>query len=1052
MKRFLVSLVLLASVGVAAFAQQIKITGRVTDSHGEPIPWANVFQKGTQNGTTTDDDGRYEISVKSGDAVLVASFIGYQDKEQSSSGKSIVDFSLDSDSEVLDNAVVIGYGTARRQDLTGSVASINSDNLKNHVMFSVDDALKGGVAGLMVSSTSGQPGAASKMLIRGAASLSGSTSPLIVVDGFPLGDVSTSSGMGMSGLDSQMSSLSMINTEDIASIEVLKDASSTAIYGNRGANGVIMITTKKGRASNGRIQYNGYVSMQNLPHKYDMLDFRGYASMMNTKNPSYLLFSDSDGNLRNFDYDRIQSIDWQDRIYRTGFIHNHNLSMQHATDKTNFLISASYMQNESIIICTDWQKLTAKANIDHKFTDKLKIGADINYSRIIDDGVPTSGGDGTAVGTIMSALLSQPFDLRDEQTQTLFRRAGVEQYMINTFNEGNKQNPVTMANDIKMKKILNRTIANSYVQYNILDDLIFKVTAGFDNYAMEDKQFYPTTTPRGYLYNGQACMANISSFGWLNENTLTWSPTFAEKHRLNLMAGVTEQGSRYYYNATEASSFTNESLGYNNLSLAKDFHSYSNTSKGAMLSFIFRGNYAYDDRYIGTFTFRRDGTSSFLKNKWGSFFSGALAWNAKQEEFLKYNNAISTLKLRASVGEVGNSNVPTSGSFAQLYTTSTAFGTDLSIGQSPVTLANENLTWEKTLEYNLGLEFGIFDERLHFDLDLYHKTTRDLLLEAPVLNISGYTKAWQNVGSIRNLGVEFSMNATLIDMKDFQWTFNGNISSNNSKILKLGQDGAPIYLGINCLGGQNAVILREGGSVGELYGYRAIGLYQLDEFTATESTTKPGTYTYTVKDGVPVQGVSEQPGSIKLWDKDGNGKIDDNDREVIGNFLPKFYGAFSTTFNWKSFNLYLGFQYSYGNDLYNANYAMIGFFNGDGSNQSSAWNKRWTVDNQSSRYYSQISKGLVSSAFVEDASFLRFASARFTYTLPNKLLARTKHVEGCKFYISADNIYTFTKYSGYDPEVGISQSSASAILSQGFDYGNFPHARTFTFGVNLSFK
>ena len=233
--------------------------------------------------------------------------------------------------------------------------------------------------------------------------------------------------------------------------------------------------------------------------------------------------------------------------------------------------------------------------------------------------------------------------------------------MINTFNEGNKQNPVTMANDIKMKKILNRTIANSYVQYNILDDLIFKVTAGFDNYAMEDKQFYPTTTPRGYLYNGQACMANISSFGWLNE-----------------------------------------SLGYNNLSLAKDFHSYSNTSKGAMLSFIFRGNYAYDDRYIGTFTFRRDGTSSFLKNKWGSFFSGALAWNAKQEEFLKYNNAISTLKLRASVGEVGNSNVPTSGSFAQLYTTSTAFGTDLSIGQSPVTLANENLTWEKTLEYNLG--------------------------------------------------------------------------------------------------------------------------------------------------------------------------------------------------------------------------------------------------------------------------------------------------------------------------------------------------------------
>ena len=1051
MKRFLTLLALIVSTGSLAFAQQ-KITGRVTDSQGDPIPWANVFQKGTQNGTTTDDDGNYSISVKSADAILVASFVGYQDAEQAVSGRSVINFTLESDTELLDDAVVIGYGTARRQDLTGSVASINSENLKNQVLFSVDDALKGGVAGLMVSSTSGQPGAASKMLIRGAASLSGSTSPLIVVDGFPLNDVSTSSGMGMSGLDSQMSSLSMINTEDIASIEVLKDASSTAIYGNRGANGVIMITTKKGKASSGRIQYNGYFSVQNLPHKYEMLDFKGYASMMNEKNPSYLLFSDANGNLRDFDYDRIESIDWQDRIYRTGLIQSHNLSLQQSTDKTNFLVSASYMQNESIVICTDWQKLTGKVNIDHNFTDKFKIGIDLNYSRIVDDGVPTSGGDGTAVGTITSALLSQPFDLTDEQTQVLFRRAGVEQYQINAFNEANKQNPVTMANDIQMKKILNRTIANSYLQYNILDDLVLKVTGGFDNYGMEDKQFYPTTTPRGYLYNAQACMANVSTFGWINENTLTWSPVFAEKHRLNVMGGVTEQGSRYYYTATEASSFSNESLGYNNLSLAKDFHSYSNTSSSSMLSFIFRTNYIYDNRYIGTFTFRRDGTSAFVKNKWGSFFSGALAWNAKQEDFLKFNNDISTLKLRASLGEVGNSNVPTSGSFAQLYTTSTAFGTSLSIGQSPVTLANENLTWEKTLEYNLGLELGFFDERLHFDLDLYNKTTRDLLLEAPVLNISGYTKAWQNIGSIRNMGVELSMNATLIDTRDFQWTFNGNISRNKSKILKLGQSGAPIYLGITCLGGQNAVILREGGSVGELYGYRAIGIYQLDEFTATESTTKPGTYIYTLKDGVVNQGVGEQPGSIRLWDKDGNGKIDDNDREVIGNFLPDFYGAFSTSLNYKAFNLYLGFQYSYGNDLYNANYAMIAFYNGDGSNQSAAWNKRWTVDNQSSRYYSQISKGLVSSAFVEDASYLRFSSARFTYTLPAKLLTKFQHIENCKEYLSADNIYTFTKYSGYDPEVGISQNSASAILSQGFDYGNFPHARTFTVGVNLSFR
>lgn len=1045
-----IALLCLMQAGLAVSAQQITVTGRVTDSSGDPIPWADVYQKGTSTGTVTDDDGSYSIKVSSSEAVLVASFIGYQDSEEVVGVRSVVNFSLQSDSEMLDNAVVIGYGTARRQDLTGSVASINPEKLDNQVIFSVDDALKGGVAGLMVSSTSGQPGAATKMLIRGASSLSGSTGPLVVVDGFPLNGVTTSSGMGMGNLDSQMSGLSMINPEDIASIEVLKDASSTAIYGNRGANGVIMITTKKGRGSSGRIQYNGYVSMQMLPKKLDMLDFKGYASMMNELNPAYQLFSDADGNLRNFDFDKIESIDWQDRLYRTGFIHNHNLSIQNATDKTNFLLSASFMQNESIIISTDWQKFTAKANVDHKFTDKFRLGVDINYSRITDDGVPTSGGEGTAIGTVMSALTTQPFDLRDPDTQAYFRRAGLEQYQIDQFNTSNKQNPVTMANDITMLKILNRTIANAYMEYDIIDDLTLRVTGGADMYSLEDKQFYPVSTPRGYLYNSQACMANISTFGWLNENTLTWSPTFG-KHKLNVMAGLTEQGSRYYYTATDASSFANETLGFNNLQMATDFNSYSNTSTTAMMSFIFRGHYSYDDRYIGTFTFRRDGTSAFVKNKWGSFYSGAIAWNAKEEEFLKHVNTVSTLRLRLSVGEVGNSSVPTSGSFAQLYNTNTAFGTDLSIGQSPITLANEDLTWEKTLEYNLGLELGLWNERLHFDLDLYHKTTRDLLLEAPILNISGYTKAWQNIGSIRNMGAELSMSAVLIDKHDFQWTMNANMTRNVSKILHLGQNGAPIYLGITCLNGQNAVILREGGSVGELFGYRAIGLYQLDEFDAVPSTSDPDEMVYTLKSGIPGQG-GEQPGSLKLYDKSGNGKIDDADREVIGNFLPDVYGAFSTTLNYKSFNLYLGFQYSIGNDLYNANYSMIGSFQGNASNQLATWNDRWTESNQSSSQYAQIPDGLVSSAFVEDASYLRFATARLTYTLPQKVLRRTKHLESCKFYISADNIWVFTKYSGYDPEVGISQNSAAAILSQGFDYGNFPKARTFTFGVNLSFR
>lgn len=1052
MKKLMVFLCLLATA-VQAFAQQ-NITGKVTDSNGEPVGWAAVFIKGTTNGTSADDNGNFTLTVKDGNAVIVVSSIGYKDKEVTLSGRTRIDVVLEPDSEFIDNAVVIGYGSVRKKDLTGAVSSIKSESISDKVMFSVDDALKGGVAGLMVSSTSGQPGAASKMLIRGANSLSGSTSPLIVVDGFPLGDVSTSSGMGMGNLDSKMSGLSLINTEDIESIEVLKDASATAIYGNRGSNGVILITTKKGRDSNGRIQYSGYVSAQQLPSKYDMLSFPEYVNFMQVNNPSNDLFTDTKNDAPRVFNSAVQSMDWQDQIYRTGFIQSHNLSMQNSTDKTNFLVSGSYMQNESIIICTNWTKFTAKASVDHNFTNRFRVGFDINFSRIVDDGVPTAGGNGTAIGTVMGALLAAPF-VMDESTQSYFRAAGIEQDKLKNYITSYKENPVTMANDIKLNKVLNRTIINGYAQYNILDDLAVKVTAGYDNYGLNESQFYPKSTPRGYLYNSQGYLANVASGSIINENTITWSPTYG-KHRINAVAGVTEQMFKYSFSGIEASDFENETLGYHNLDMAKDFKGSSNTNTNTYLSFIARANYSYDDRYIATFTFRRDGTSVFIKNKWGNFYSGALAWNASEEDFLKGNHTVSNLRVRLSAGEVGNANVPTSGSYAQLYSTGYTFDKDLSIGQAPASLANENLTWEKTLEYNLGVELGMFDNRLNFNLDLYDKTTRDLLLEAPVLNISGYTKAWQNIGKLRNRGIEFSMNADIVNRKDFKWSFNANASRNWSKILELGQNGAPIYLGITCVGGNNGVILREGGSIGELFGYRAIGLYTYDEFNSYFDPAQDKDV-YTLKPGIPSQGVGEQPGSLKLWDKSGpegkpDGKITDIDREVIGNFLPDIYGAFSTTLTYKDFDLYLAFQYSIGNDIYNANYHQIAEYSGMSYNQTAKWLDRYTETNKESHYYSQIPHNLVSSAFVEDASYLRFATARLSYSLPRNLLRKVKHIDNCKFYVSGDNLLLFTRYSGYDPEVGISQNNASAILSQGFDYGNFPHARTVTFGVNVSFK
>lgn len=1038
---------LLMACAAPSFAQHI-VKGKVTDSAGSPIPWAGVIVKGSTLATTTDDNGEYSITLRSGKETLTVSFIGYKDAEEAVEGRTQVNFVLEEATEYLDNAVVIGYGAVRRKDLTGAVSSIKSESITDRVMFSVDDALKGGVAGLMVSSTSGRPGAATKMLIRGANSLSGSTSPLVVVDGFPLSGVSTNTGLGMSNLDAQMSALSMINTEDIESIEVLKDASATAIYGNRGSNGVILITTKKGRGSNGKIQYSGYLSAQQLPHKYELLDLQGYAQYMHEKAPTNKMFTDDDKNARVFD-PRTPSIDWQDELYRTGFIQNHNLSMQHSTDKTNFLVSGSYMQNASIIKNTNWQKINAKVSIDHNFTQKMRVGVDVTFNNVIDDGVPTSGGEGSAMGTVLGALLAPPFIL-DEETQGYFRRAGVAQYQMNSYLENFKENPLKMSEIIKMHRNMKRTILHSYAQYDILPELVLRSTFGLDSYNMEDNQFYPSESPRGFLYDGQAEMGYVNSGNWVNENTISWNPVFGQ-HRINAVAGVTESGGHYAYSSVEASSFENEVLGYHNIAMAKDFKGHSNTSHSAYMSFISRVNYSYADKYIATATFRRDGTSAFIKNKWGNFFSGALAWNANEEEFIKDIPAISNLRVRLSAGEVGNAGVPTTGSYAQLHTNGYAFGTDVSIGQYPASLANEDLTWEKTLEYNLGLELGLLNDRFSFNLDFYDKTTRDLLLEAPIINISGYSKAWQNIGRLNNHGVEFSMNAQLVDKRNFKWNVAANASRNFSKILELGQGGDPIYLGITCVGGNNAVILREGGSIGEIYGYRAIGVYTLEDFNSYYDPVLERDM-YTLKPGVPSQGAGEQPGSIKLWDKEADGKINDLDKEVIGNFLPKVFGSFSTTLTLKSFDLYLGFQYSLGNQIYNANYSQIASYTGMTQNQTAMWLDRWTIDNQDSKYYASIPSRLVSSAFVEDASYLRFQTARLSYNVPSRILRTLPHIESLRVYVSGDNLYLFTRYSGYDPEVGIAQNNASSILSQGFDCGNFPQARTVTAGVNISFR
>lgn len=1035
MKKFLLLLLLLsASVVVRA---QTNVRGTVKDTDGQPVPGAGILVRGTASGTVTDENGHWLLQLPPGASEIEITCVGYVSLTESVRGRSEIDVVLEPSLSYLEESVVVGYGTLLKRDLTGSVAAIKEDALENRILLSVDDALSGGVAGLMVSSASGKPGSASNMLIRGANSLTGSTAPLVVVDGFPLFDVSTSSGGGISAYDVGLSSLSMVNPDDIASIQVLKDASATAIYGNRGSNGVILITTKKGTADSGRIQYNTYFGIQDMTRRYDMMNFQEYAEYQAEKNKSNYLFYDSAASAPRV-LGAVPSRNWQDEIFRTGFIQNHSLSVSHTSRKTNFMLSGSFLENRSVLIETDYRKFTVKSTIDHYFTDRVRMGVDINYSRIMDDGVPTGGeGTDTNAGVIISALLARPYDLTDSNTQTLFRQAGVRQTVIDSNLENYHGDPVVQARDTELSKVINRTIANAYFEADLYRDLVLRISAGYDVYSLKDRQYYPMTTGRGFFYKGQGILASSESTSWINENTLTWRPVFG-KHRLNVVAGVTEQGYTNYWDMSTASQFQYERLGFNNFSMATEFIGQSSKGRVAFLSFLGRANWSYADRYIATLTARRDGTSRFVKNKWGNFFSGALAWNVSNEAFMQDQEIVSLLKLRASMGLVGNSTVPTTGSYAQLSSNMYSFAEIPAVGQSPASIANEDLTWETTFEKNAGLELGLWKDRIVLNADLYDKVTRDLLLEAPVLNIAGFEKSWQNIGKLRNRGVELSLNALLLQRRNFSWSAHANFSKNTTRILELGQNGAPVYMMVTCLGA-NAVILEEGGEVGNIYGYETIGVYGLNDFEYDGRTPKAG---------VPTETGSERPGSMRFADLSDDKKITSDDRKIIGNTMPDFFGAFGTDFRWKNLSLNLAFQYSYGADVYNANYNALAKYNTNSYNQMGFYRDRWTETNRTSTMYDAMTPNQVCSAFVEDASFLRLKTVRLSWDLPSGWFPAKTRIDGIRAWVSAENLYVFTRYSGYDPEI----SNSTNILLAGFDYGCFPRPRTFTVGFNFIFK
>lgn len=1037
-KGLLIGIIMLISNMIVA---QSKVSGTVVDDKGESLPGVTVQEKGTTNGTISDVDGKFSLNVAS-DATLMFSSMGFKNQEVLVNGRTIFNINLATSVSELDEVIVVGYGTQSRTEITGAVSTLNTDVLKNRPLVNFEDALRGQIPGLDVSSTGGQPGAETKMNIRGIASVSGSSQPLIVVDGFPLNEVSNSAGGGLDEYSGKVGAFAFINPADIESVEVLKDASATAIYGNRGAKGVILITTKKGRKGQSGITFSSYFGVHQMKKRLDVMDFTEYVDYQQTLNPGNRLFTSEDGELFEFPEADKMNVDWQDEIYRRGAIQNYTIGVQGKSKETSYSLSASYTKDQSILINTNFEKITSRLALDHQFSDKVAVGSNITYSRIINNGPPTGGREGTAAGLTISALTAAPFRM-DNNTASRFRRAGVNPYQIDQDEQSNIGGPRNLADNTQLDKIINRAIANLYVDVAFTDWLSFKSTLGLDFFTLVDQQYYAAATPWGALNNGVGTSATVNARNLLNENYFTLSKQIND-HRFNLVSGFSFQQNISDFTRAEGRDFQNESLGYNSLQSAAEWFSSTSADKWALMSYYARANYTYDNRYSATFTVRRDGSSRFALDKWGTFYSGSAAWNVHNESFMSSNNMISNLKLRGSIGQTGNASVPLQGALLDQQFSNYTFGGQFANGVAPSSLENRNLTWETTTQYNMGLDLGVFDNSLSFTAEYFVKKTTDLLLFTPLSISTGFENGWLNIGEIANTGIELSLGYDLRTQSGLTWNTSINMTSIQNEIKALGGDGQPIYIDVNFDGiYSDEVILEVGGSINDFFGYKSDGLYLPEDFDSNGDLFS----------GVPTAGSGEQPGDIKFKDISGpdgtpDGLIDGYDRTKIGNSLPKAYGSWNNSFGFKGFELDIILQYSYGNDVFNATKTKAGIFFGNSENQFSDWLNRWTPENPNSTQYAGIPVRQPADFLIEDASFIRLQMVRLGYNLPSKWISNYG-IKNAKMYVAANNLAVFTNYSGYDPEVTTNQSSAPFV--QGIDYGAFPRAKTYMAGINIQF-
>lgn len=1053
MKNFFVKVLVLSAVMLCQasmlFAQS-KVTGRVTDESGQPMVGVTVTVKGTSKGASTSIDGDYSIAANSGD-VLVFSFLGYTSVEEKVGTRTRIDVRLADAAEQIDAVEIVsmGYGTSLKRDLTGSVAKVDMSEVMKTNVTNFDQALSGRLAGVVVRSSDGELGKEANITIRGNNSLTQSNSPLFVIDGF----------------QSESSQATALSSSDIESMQVLRDASATAIYGARGANGVIVITTKSGQSGKPRVNFSASFTVDQLANKMDLMgpyEFVKLQAEMRPDNMASSYFSDG----RDLEWYRgRKGYDWQDEVYRSAFTQNYSISLAGGSPKdsknaTLYNISFSALDQDGILLNSNFQRYQGRVNFTQNFGKKVRFNTNVSYTRTVTSGItPTSSNNSSAQSgwLIYSVWGYRPITSKIDGSDLIADMIDGDAANGNDY----RFNPVYSTKNEHKKTYVDVMKANSFINYKIVPGLDLKLSGGYSLNKRRREAFNNTLTYTGYPgspsgkgINGGLYWTDTEE--WISEATLTYNKSFG-LHHLKALVGMTLQGQKYTYDGIEATQMTTEKLSLQALYTGTLQPVTSVYRNWRQMSYFGRAEYDYDHRYYLNFTLRADGSSRFpTDNRWGYFPAVGLSWNFSQETWLRDSRALSNGKLRFSWGLTGNNRTSSPYDYyATLETTPTGANSNdyvfdgvIAPGYYVSSMANNKLKWETTEQYNVGVDLGFLDERIRLTADFYYKKTRDLLLSATMPASTGYTSAMMNVGSLSNKGMEFTLETVNVRTAKFQWTSSFNIAFNRNKILALADGQRNLLRSVSWDIKYNSdypYISQIGSSTGMMFGLLYEGTYKYDDFDGYDGN-------YTLKDGVPyhssVNKNSIRPGDPKYADINGDGVINENDRTIIGRGQPIHTGGFNNTFTYGNFDLNIFMTWSYGNDILNANRLVFEAGTVTNTNQQASYANRWTTENPTSNIPRANANAMsfYSSRVVEDGSFLRLNSISLGYQLPEKVVRRLG-LGSVRVSVSANNIHTFTNYSGPDPEV----STRSSVLTPGFDWSAYPRAFGITAGIDISF-